>query len=188
MIRKCRLFTLTLIAAASIAVSVSSFAAPLPSTGTTEVFFSPNGGCTDAIVKEISGAKQEILVQAYSFTSVPIAKALLAASKRGVRIEAVLDATNRPKPKKGKKPKTSYSAATFLKNANIPVLIDDAEAIGHNKILIIDRATLITGSFNFSKQAEEKNAENLLILKGNKPLVEKYLKNYEEHKRHSEAF
>jgi phosphatidylserine/phosphatidylglycerophosphate/cardiolipin synthase-like enzyme len=46
------------------------------------VYFSPNGGCTDAIVKEIGNAKSEILVQAYSFTSTPIAKSLLEAHKR----------------------------------------------------------------------------------------------------------
>jgi phosphatidylserine/phosphatidylglycerophosphate/cardiolipin synthase-like enzyme len=47
---------------------------------------------------------------------------------------------------------------------------------------------LITGSFNFTKAAEEKNAENLLILKGNKSLVERYKRNFEEHKGHSEVY
>jgi hypothetical protein len=42
--------------------------------GTVEVFFSPGGGCTDAVVREIAGARSEILVQAYSFTSAPIAR------------------------------------------------------------------------------------------------------------------
>ncbi|KAB0669111.1 phospholipase D family protein [Oryzomonas sagensis] len=159
------------------AVSVS--AAPLPSTGTVEAFFSPQGGTTEAVVSEIRGARQEVLVQAYSFTSKPIAKALLDARKRGVKIEAVLDKSNAT---------AKYSAATFLANAGIPVLIDSAHAIAHNKIIIIDRATLITGSFNFTKAAEEKNAENLLVIKGNKPLMEKYLRNYEIHKAHSTPY
>jgi len=47
---------------------------------------------------------------------------------------------------------------------------------------------LITGSFNFSKAAEEKNGENLLILKGNKPLVGRYIRSFEEHKGHSETY
>jgi len=50
--------------------------------------------------------------------------------------------------------------------------------------MILDRSTLITGSFNFTKAAEEKNAENLLILKGNKTLVDRFIRNFEEHKRH----
>jgi len=58
------------------------------------VYFSPQGGATDAIVREITAAQQQILVQAYSFTSVPIAKALVDAHKRGRTILVVLDKTN----------------------------------------------------------------------------------------------
>ena len=54
--------------------------------------------------------------------------------------------------------------------------------------MIIDRSTLITGSFNFTKAAEDNNAENLLIIKGNKPLVDRYIQNYNEHKGHSESY
>lgn len=152
---------------------------PIPSTGTVEVFFSPNGDATEAIVKEICKARSEVLVQAYSFTSKPIAKALMDAHRRGVKVIAVLDKSQR---------REKYTGATFLANAGIPVLIDDQHAIAHNKIMIIDRQTLITGSFNFTKAAEEKNAENLLILKGNNQLIEKYLANFEEHKEHSEPY
>jgi phosphatidylserine/phosphatidylglycerophosphate/cardiolipin synthase-like enzyme len=148
----------------------------VPATGSAEVFFSPNGGATEAIVREIDAAKSEVLVQAYSFTSVPIAQALLNAKKRGVRIEAVLDKSQRSE---------RYSAATFLMNAGIAVVIDDRHAIAHNKIIIIDQASLITGSFNFSKNADQNNAENLLILRGNKPLIDKYLANYRIHWDHS---
>ena len=151
-------------------------ATPLPATGTVEVFFSPKGGATEAIINEIGKAKSEILIQAYSFTSAPIAKALLEAHKRGVKIEAVLDKSQRSE---------KYTSATFLLNEGIPVTIDDKHAISHSKIFVIDRQTLITGSFNFTKAAEEKNAENLLILKGNKALIDQYLQNFEEHKAHS---
>jgi phosphatidylserine/phosphatidylglycerophosphate/cardiolipin synthase-like enzyme len=54
--------------------------------------------------------------------------------------------------------------------------------------MIIDRATLITGSFNFTKAAEEKNAENLLILKVNRPLVDECIRNFGEHKEYSEVY
>lgn len=139
------------------------------------VCFSPNGNCTAVIVEQIDNAKSEILVQAYSFTSAPIAKALLSAHKRGVKIIAILDKSNKT---------ARYSSATFLFNANIPVFIDSAHAIAHNKIIILDRETVITGSFNFNKAAEEKNAENVLILKS-KDLAKEYLKNWDEHKGHS---
>jgi len=71
------------------------------------VYFSPKGGCTEAIIKEIDKAKTSILVQAYSFTSAPIAKALLEAYKRGVRVEVMLDKSQRTE---------KYSSADFLAN------------------------------------------------------------------------
>jgi phosphatidylserine/phosphatidylglycerophosphate/cardiolipin synthase-like enzyme len=130
-----------------------------------QVYFSPGGGCTDAINKAIGQSKQEILVQAYSFTSALIAKALLEAHKRGVKVQVILDKSQRSE---------KYTSATFLTNAGIPTFIDAKHAIAHNKIMIIDREIVITGSFNFTKAAEEKNAENVLIIKG-KALAKVYI-------------
>lgn len=129
-------------------------------------------------MEQIDNAKSEILIQAYSFTSAPIAKALLNAHKRGIKVEAILDKSNRSK---------KYTAATFLLNNNIPVFIDSMHAIAHNKIMIIDREIVITGSFNFTKAAEEMNAENLLIIKS-KELANTYIDNWMMHKEHSEEF
>jgi len=143
------------------------------------VCFSPGGNCTDVIIKEIDGATEEILIQAYSFTSAPIAKALVNAHKRGVKVEAILDKSQRT---------AKYTSATFLANSRIPTYIDAKHAIAHNKIMIIDRETLITGSFNFTKAAEEKNAENVLILKGNNQLVNRYMENFYQHRNHSERY
>src|SRR5689334_18329029 len=56
-----------------------------------EVFFSPRGGCTEAVVREITKARQSIAVQAYSFTSAPIAKAIVEAHRRGVKVTTILD-------------------------------------------------------------------------------------------------
>ena len=145
---------------------------------TAQVYFNPMGGCTDAIVQEISQAKQEILVQAYSFTSKDIAKALVAAHKRGVRTVIILDKSNQSK---------RYSAADFTFNMGIPTYIDAKHATAHNKVMIIDKETVITGSFNFTKAAEERNAENLLILRS-KELAERYIANWEKHKQHSQEY
>jgi phosphatidylserine/phosphatidylglycerophosphate/cardiolipin synthase-like enzyme len=143
-----------------------------------DVYFSPDGGCTSAITKVLGQAKQEILVQAYSFTSAPIAKALLNAHKRGVKVQVILDKSQWSE---------KYSSATFLKNSGIPTFIDDKHAIAHNKIMIIDQEIVITGSFNFTKAAEEKNAENILILK-DKALAKVYIENWEKHKGHSKRY
>src|SRR5947208_14110223 len=69
-----------------------------------EVYFSPKGGCTGAVVDALSKAKSTVLVQAYSFTSAPIAKALTDAHRRGVKIQVILDKSNQT---------DKYSAATF---------------------------------------------------------------------------
>jgi phosphatidylserine/phosphatidylglycerophosphate/cardiolipin synthase-like enzyme len=143
-----------------------------------EVYFSPNGECTNAIIRELNNAKHTILVQAYSFTSAPIAKALLDAHKRGLKVEVILDKSQRAQ---------SYSSATFLYNAGIPTKIDSQHTIAHNKVMIIDGERVITGSFNFTKAAEEKNAENLLIIH-DKELASLYTKNWQDHAQHSEVY
>jgi len=154
-------------------------AVELPATGSVEVCFTPGEDCTGKIIREINGARQEILLQAYEFTSTPIAKAIAAAARRGVQVVAVLDKSQRT---------SRYSGATYLLNAGIPVYIDERPAIAHNKIIIVDRSEVITGSFNFTKAAQERNAENLLMLRGNGPLVEQYLRYFAERQRMSVTY
>ena len=86
-----------------------------------EVYFSPKGGCTEAVVREIDAARTSIRVQAYSFTSAPIAKALVEARRRGVDVQVILDKSQRTE---------KYSSADFLLHASIPVYIDAEHAIG----------------------------------------------------------
>ena len=78
------------------------------------------------------------------------------AHKRGIKVEVILDRSQRTQ---------KYSSAAFLYNVGIPVKIDAQHAIAHNKVMVIDGETVITGSFNFTKAAEERNAENLLIIR-----------------------
>ena len=110
-----------------------------------QVFFSPIGGCTKAVVENLKKATNTVLVQAYSFTSGPIAKALVDAEKRGVKVQVILDKSQRTE---------KYSSADFVQHAGIPTYIDAKHAIAHNKIMIIDGKTVLTGSFNFTKAAE----------------------------------
>lgn len=139
-------------------------------TGTIEVAFSPNGGSADLIIKTIGEAKKTIKVQAYSFTNADIAKALLDAAKRGVNVRVVLDKSQETE---------KYTSATFLANAGVPVRIDDDFAIAHSKIMILDEENVITGSFNFTKAAEKSNAENVLVIRGNRELAKLYIQNWQ---------
>ena len=80
-----------------------------------------------------------------------------------------------------------YSSADFLARAGIPVRIDAAHAIAHNKVMLIDDSMVITGSFNFTRAAEEKNSENLLIVH-DPALAARYAENWPIHARHSEPY
>jgi phosphatidylserine/phosphatidylglycerophosphate/cardiolipin synthase-like enzyme len=144
-----------------------------------DVLFSPGGGCTEAIVAAIAGARESVEVQAYSFTSAPIAKAVADAHKRGVKVRVVLDKSQRTE---------RYTSATFLHNAGVPVWIDAGHAIAHNKIILIDRSIILTGSFNFTKSAEERNAENVLFIQGHPELTRKYAANFEAHLAHADPY
>jgi phosphatidylserine/phosphatidylglycerophosphate/cardiolipin synthase-like enzyme len=142
----------------------------------TSVYFSPKGGCLEAILKEINAARSEILVLAYSFTAEPLANGLISAKKRGVHVEVILDKSNEVE---------RYSDLHIFMHNSLPPLIDAHHAIAHNKVMVIDKKTIITGSFNFTNQAEHENGENLLVIKGNPDLVQAYRQNYLAHKAHS---
>lgn len=180
--RRCSLTSLFILATglpwAFSSVLPTTQAAPPANIPFPEVFFSPKGGCTAAIVREIESARSSLLIQAYSFTSAPIAASVVEAQRRGIRIQVLLDKSNRTE---------KYSAADFLAHAGVPVFIDAKHAIAHNKIMVIDKTTVITGSFNFTKAAEESNAENLLIFRS-ATLAARYLENFSDHKLHSEPY
>lgn len=147
--------------------------------GDIRVYFSPSGGCTAAIVNELNQAQRQILVQAYSFTSEPIAAACIEAHKRGVAVFAVLDRSQETE---------QYSAADLLVNSGITTVIDSQHAIAHNKVILIDGQTLITGSFNFTSNAEKSNAENLLIIRNRPDLYTAYENNLRHHFEHSKQY
>jgi phosphatidylserine/phosphatidylglycerophosphate/cardiolipin synthase-like enzyme len=131
--------------------------------------FTPGEDCTSQIVREIDGAKKELLVQAYSFTSAPIIAAIARAHGRGLKVSVILDKSN---------VKGRYSGATYLKNHGITPLIDRRVAIAHNKVMVIDGRDVISGSFNFTKAAQEKNAENVLFIRNDPALARAYTDNW----------
>lgn len=137
------------------------------------VCFTPGGKCATRIVNQINKAEHNIQVIAYSFTNKSIAGALVKAKNRGVIVEVILDKTQSSQEK--------YSSSTFLYNAGIPIWIDYTPTISHNKVITIDGKTTITGSFNFTQAAQNKNAENLLIIHDTK-LTEKYIANWQKRK------
>ena len=143
-----------------------------------QVYFSPTHGATKAVVDALAAAKSTVLVQAYSFTSAPIAKALVEAHARGVDVQVILDR---------KETGSKYSSADFVAHARIVTLIDGAHAIAHNKVMVIDGLAVITGSFNFTTAAEQRNAENLLVIH-DRALAARYTENWRSHAAHSARY
>ncbi len=143
------------------------------------VAFSPNGDGTKVIVRAIDLARRQILVQAYGFTSAPIIQALGQARARGVDVAVLLDKSNET---------GRYSGATYLINHQIPVWIDSSVRIAHNKVMVIDGMTVVTGSFNFTKAAQRDNAENVLILWNAPALAAAYLRDWQWRKSLSHGF
>jgi phosphatidylserine/phosphatidylglycerophosphate/cardiolipin synthase-like enzyme len=134
--------------------------------------FTPGEKCTDLIVKQIDEAKKSIYVQAYGFTSQPIIEAVGNAKGRGLEVKVILDKVNETE-KQG-------NGAKYLRGKNIDVLIDSKVAIAHNKVMVIDGKNIITGSFNFTKSAQDRNAENVLIILDDSTVAKKYITNWEK--------
>lgn len=128
-----------------------------------EVYFSPNGGCEEKLIYWINKANRSIHIMIYSFTLDSIGEALINAYNKGVEVKIVME----------KEQLTAYSEYYKLKKAGVEVKLDSNPALMHNKVAIIDGEIVITGSYNWTQNAETKNNENLLIIK-NKGLAEVY--------------
>jgi phosphatidylserine/phosphatidylglycerophosphate/cardiolipin synthase-like enzyme len=139
------------------------------------VHFSPSGGCTASVVNAVGDAKETVFVQAYVLTSDPIAQSLAAAKRRGVDVRVLLDDQGA---------KSKGSDMLWLLSQGVPCLLDKAHEIAHNKTIIIDGRTVVTGSFNFTAQAESRNAENLLIIQDER-IAKTYAANFLLHQKHS---
>jgi phosphatidylserine/phosphatidylglycerophosphate/cardiolipin synthase-like enzyme len=156
----------------------------LPATGSVETAFSPGGAADRLIIEVIGQAKHEVLVQAYTFTHRNIASALIRAHRRGVDVQVIADAQQAATV-----PNTMVAS---LADAGIAVFLDAAHDAAHNKVIVIDPGTsdaaLITGSYNFTYAAQTRNAENVLLIRGNLQLAARYADNWRRHREHSSAF
>ena len=171
-----------LLVALLLCLTVAAGAAPLPATGTVEVLFTPWDDAEGAIIRALGKARESIHVQAYLLTSRSIARALQEAKARGVSVEIVADREMLDKSDKSLLPQ--------LREGGIPVWLETRYGNAHNKVLLVDaggdQGIVITGSYNFTWSAQARNAENLLILRGNPALAQRYLDNWRRHRDDAE--
>jgi len=120
------------------------------------VRFSPDGGCKAELLNWINHANQSIYVLIYSFTLDDVANALIAAKNRGLDVKVIMD------NEQSAGPGSEYQT---LLNAGVTVRTDNRSAEMHDKVAIIDNQIVITGSFNWSANADTNNNENLIVLR-----------------------
>ena len=134
-----------------------------------ECYFAPEDGVQQKIVDEIDAAQKTIDFMAFTFTSSEIAKAMAGRVKEGVDVRGIFDARGAA---------SDYSQDAYLAKQGAQVCVGRNHYTMHNKVIIIDGETVITGSYNFSKSAETRNDENVLII--HSPVIaEKYVQKFE---------
>lgn len=136
-----------------------------------EVYFSPEDGTLDHILSAINAAQESVSFLAYSFTSDELANALIERAKAGVIITGVFD-----EDQYHSNAGTEYDT---LLNAGIDVRLDGNPRLMHHKVIIIDHQVVITGSYNFSNNAEQNNDENTLIIH-NQEIATQFLAEFQQ--------
>ncbi len=144
-----------------------------PDSAGISVYFSPRGGCTKALIRAFNKAEKSIDAAIYAFTSRKIAKALIDAKNRGVKVRVIIDiGTARSK----------HCMGPLLERAGIPVRYKKGSGGGlmHNKYAVIDGRTVVTGSFNWTNSAEKRNDENLVVITNSPATAKRYERNFEK--------
>ncbi|HOT90317.1 MAG TPA: phospholipase D-like domain-containing protein [Anaerolineae bacterium] len=120
-----------------------------------ENFFEPEGNARARIIKLIEEAQSSIDVMAFVFTDDQIARAIVARHRAGVKVRMVIETRNLD---------ADGSDVVAFQKAGVDILLDGNPYMLHHKVIVIDNAVVITGSYNFSSSAAEQNDENVLIL------------------------
>jgi len=139
------------------------------SAGPIEIYFSPEDGAARRIVELIDGADGRVAFLAFALTSEAIAASLEQRLAGGVEVRGVMDAGQAT---------SAGSRYEELRRAGVEVRLDGNPDRMHHKVIVIDGLTVITGSYNFSRSAEEFNDENVVILH-DPEVAARYLEEFE---------
>lgn len=162
----CALVGLSLSAALAIPACSASAADQMSLDGATvEACFTPGSDCASTVAEAVTSARQRVWLLGYGFSEPSILDALRIARERGLDVRVILDRSN---------DSGRYSGATYMAKVGVQVLIDRTVAIAHNKLILIDRDTVIMGSLNWTKAGNTKNAENVHIFRKARALAERH--------------
>ena len=136
-----------------------------------ECYFFPNPSNEQRVVKMFQTCKKTLDIAIFTFTRDSIAQAILDAHKRGLKVRCIGDDGNS---------KVKGSDVRLLASVGIPCKTDNnARFHMHNKMAIIDNSVVITGSFNWTNQAINKNQDNILFIE-DKNIANQYTKYFNE--------
>jgi len=138
-------------------------------SATVDVYFSPKGGGQAAVMRELSNAKKRILFMTFSLTDKTAGDIIAKKQTQGVQIAGVFDSWLGA---------GRYSLFSPLKADGMDVRKDGNEALLHHKVIIVDD-TVITGSYNYSNNAENSNNENFLIIRNAPAITAAYLQEFD---------
>jgi phosphatidylserine/phosphatidylglycerophosphate/cardiolipin synthase-like enzyme len=149
-----------------------------PAGARVEAYFTPGDDVAKVIAQRIDAARHTVQVQAYLFTSRRIATALANAARRGVDVELVADAKQH---EAGGLPVLGQ-----LERAGVRIWLQGDYAAFHNKVVLVDAASaspvVITGSYNFTQAAQEKNAENVVVISASAEVAARFRRDFERHR------
>ncbi len=120
-----------------------------------EVAFSPDDGAQARVLSWLDGARRSVDVMAFTLTANPVAEAFFRIADRGVTVRGVVEA---------ERTGDLGSDVRGLRGQGLDLRLDINPATMHHKVIVIDGETVITGSYNFTRSAEERNDENVLIV------------------------
>lgn len=130
--------------------------------------FTPKEHCLESIIDLIEGSTRSVYIQAYILSSQEIADSLVSAHKKGVEVKVLIDKQQLF---------VEWSKISFLISNEVPVYTDILATLAHNKVIVIDKKIVVTGSYNFSHAAESRNAENIIVIHDPK-VAESYLNGF----------
>ena len=147
-------------------------------TARIEAYFTPGDDVARVISERIAGARRTLQVQAYLFTNRRIATAVANAAKRGVAVELIGDAKQHEAG--------GLPVLRSLARAGVRIWLNGDFAAFHNKVVLIDAGTpapvVVTGSYNFTQAAQEKNAENIVVISGSPEVAARFAGDFARHR------
>lgn len=163
---------------AACAAGTAAHRGPAAAAARVEAYFTPGDDVARVISERIAAARHSVQVQAFLFTNRRIATALAKAAQRGVRVDLIGDAKQQEAG--------GLPVLKQLDRAGVRIWLQGDYAAFHNKVVLVDAGTpspvVVTGSYNFTHAAQERNAENIVVITGSPEVAARFARDFERHR------